>query len=224
MTEVTAAWTFRHDANSQEPAAIQSPITHPLRSERLTLRAAIAEDARRTFEYRRLDEVGEWLTQIPANFESYRATFTDPARLAATVIVELEGETIGDFMLRVEDAWAQAEIADKARRCQAELGWVLDPTHTGHGYATEAVREMLRFCFEDLRIRRVVANCFTDNITSWRLMERVGMRREAHAIRDSLQRSGEWLDGYTYALLADEWQFGRLTSDRTLTRIVGPDQ
>jgi RimJ/RimL family protein N-acetyltransferase len=82
---------------------------------------------------------------------------------------------------------------------------VLDPAYTGHGYATEAVREMLRFCFEDLGLRRVIANCFADNSTSWRLMERVGMRREAHAVRDSLHRSGKWLDGYTYALLADEW-------------------
>jgi RimJ/RimL family protein N-acetyltransferase len=36
-------------------------------------------------------------------------------------------------------------------------------------------------------------------------MERLGMRREAHAVRDSLHRSGEWLDGYTYAMLRDEW-------------------
>ncbi len=179
---------------------------HPLRSERLTLRAATADDAEATFDYRRLDEVGEWLTEIPADLESYRATFTDPARLAATVIVELDGVTIGDFMLRIENAWAQAEVADQAQQCQAELGWVLAPAYTGHGYATEAVREMLRFCFEDLGIRRVVANCFTDNVASWRLMERVGMRREAHAVRDSLHRSGQWLDGFTYALLADEWR------------------
>jgi RimJ/RimL family protein N-acetyltransferase len=47
---------------------------------------------------------------------------------------------------------------------------------------------------------------FTDNTTSWRLMERVGMRRETCAVRESLHRSGEWLDGYGYALLADEWR------------------
>ncbi len=89
---------------------------------------------------------------------------------------------------------------------QAELGWVLDPEHTGHGYATEAVRGLLRLCFDDLGLRRVTAVCFADNEASWRLMERVGMRRELHTVRDSLHRSGEWLDGLGYALLADEWR------------------
>ncbi len=84
-------------------------------------------------------------------------------------------------MLRREDAWSQREVIDQARGAQAELGWVLDPAYTGSGYATEAVRELLRYCFEDLGVRRVTANCFLDNDASWRLMERVGMRRELHA-------------------------------------------
>jgi RimJ/RimL family protein N-acetyltransferase len=188
-----------------ESATPRSSLHRRLHTERLTLRPATGQDAKPTYAYRRLEEVSRWVTQLPADYETYVTTFTDPGRLAAAVIVEHDGEVIGDFMLRVEDAWAQAEVADAARKSQAELGWVLDPAYTGQGFATEAVCELLRYCFEDLGIRRVVANCFADNIASWRLMERVGMRREAHAIRDSLHRSGEWLDGYTYALLADEW-------------------
>jgi RimJ/RimL family protein N-acetyltransferase len=83
---------------------------------------------------------------------------------------------------------------------------VLDPTHTGSGYATEAVRELLRYCFDELTVHRVTANCFLANDTSWRLMERVGMRRETHAVSESLHRSGRWLDTVGYALLADEWR------------------
>ena len=67
-------------------------------------------------------------------------------------------------------------------------------------------RELVRLCFEDLGLRRVTANCFADNEASWRLMERIGMRREPYTVRDSLHRSGEWLDGMGYALLADEWR------------------
>ena len=51
-----------------------------------------------------------------------------------------------------------------------------------------------------------VALCFADNEPSWRLMERVGMRREQHTKQDSLHRDGQWLDGMMYALLADEWR------------------
>ena len=91
------------------------------------------------------------------------------------------------------------------RPATGRLGWVLDPTYTGHGYATEAVRELLLYCFQDLGVRRITANCFLDNDTSWRLMERVGMRRELYAIRESLHRSGRWLDTVGYAILEEEW-------------------
>ena len=143
--------------------------------------------------------------RCPTDLDAYRATFAEPARLAATLIIELDGKVIGDFMLRVEDAWAQAEVADRACGTQAELGWVLDPAHTGRGYATEAVRGLLEYCFTRLGVRRVVATCFLANDTSWRLMERLGMRREGHAVAESLHRSGRWLDTVTYAVLADEW-------------------
>jgi RimJ/RimL family protein N-acetyltransferase len=109
-------------------------------------------------------------------------------------------------MLAVEDGWAQAEVAEQARGVHAELGWVMNPRHAGHGYASEAVRELIRLCFDELGLRRVAANCFADNEPSWRLMERVGMRREIYSVRDSLHRSGQWMDGMSYALLADEWR------------------
>jgi RimJ/RimL family protein N-acetyltransferase len=186
--------------------AARPALVHPLRTERLTLRPATADDADTTWTYRRLESVGQWLTETPTDQEVYRVTFADPGRLASTVVVELDGDPIGDLMLRIEDAWSQAEVADQARGRQAELGWALDPTHTGAGYATEAVRGLLAHSFTTLGVRRVVATCFLANRTSWRLMERVGMRRESHAVADALHRSGRWLDTVTYAVLATEWR------------------
>jgi RimJ/RimL family protein N-acetyltransferase len=60
-------------------------------------------------------------------------------------------------MLRREDTQAQLDVADQAHDAQAELGWVLDPAYARHGYGTEAVRELLRHCFQDLGVRRVTA-------------------------------------------------------------------
>ena len=57
-----------------------------------------------------------------------------------------------------------------------------------------------------LGARRVVADCFAANEASWRLMERVGMRREQHHVEDSLHAELGWLDGLGYALLATEWR------------------
>ena len=181
-------------------------ITWPVRTERLSLRPAVAADVDATWRIRRIDSVVQWLTAAPKDREEYRARFEDPGRLAKTLVVELDGEVIGDLMLAIEDAWAQAEVADRARGVQAELGWCIDPAYGGRGYATEAVKALVRLCFEDLGLRRLTANCFADNVSSWRLMERLGMRRELHTRRESLHRSGEWLDGLGYALLADEWR------------------
>ena len=193
---------------------LREAVSWPIRTARLTLRPAVADDLAATWEYRRLPEVSRWLTRAPATPEEYREQFLDPERLARTIVVELQGEVIGDLMLKVEDAWAQAEVADRARGTQAELGWVLHPEHAGHGYATEAVRALVDLAFDDLGLRRVTAGCFAANEASWRLMERVGMRRETVTVRESLHRSGEWLDGMGYALLADE---------RRSTDAGGPD-
>jgi RimJ/RimL family protein N-acetyltransferase len=181
------------------------PISWPVRTQRLSLRPVTSDDLEATWRFRQLDAVSRWITRAPQTLEAYRPQFEDPASMAKTIVVELDGEIIGDLMLAVEDAWAQAEVVDQAKGVQAELGWVLDPAHAGRGYATEAVRELLRLCFEELGLRRVIAQCFADNEPSWRLMERVGMRREQHTVRDSLHRSGEWLDGMSYAVLVEEW-------------------
>lgn len=184
-------------------------LTRTLHTSRLTLRPAAATDAGPTWTFRQLPEVNEWLTGCPTTTEGYRELFAQPDRLATTVMISLgpdgEGRVIGDFMLRREDAWTQLEMTEEGRGAQAELGWVLDPAYAGRGYATEAVVELLRFTFEELGVRRAVANCFLDNESSCRLMERVGMRREGHAVRESLHRSGQWLDTVTYALLTEEW-------------------
>jgi RimJ/RimL family protein N-acetyltransferase len=183
-------------------------LERPLRTGRLALRPATADDADSTWQYRHLESVNEWLIGCPADLNGYRKLFSEPARLATTVIVTLGHDAtapiIGDFMLRREDAWAQLDVADQAHDAQAQLGWVLDPVYTGHGYATEAVHELLRYCFQDLGVRRVTANCFLDNEASCSLMERVGMRRELHAVRESLHRSGQWLDTVGYAILREE--------------------
>ncbi|GAA1804797.1 GNAT family protein [Luedemannella flava] len=180
-------------------------LTWPLHTDRLTLRPATTDDADATWRFRRHEDVSRWITRASATLNEHRTWFRDPDSLARTLVIERSGTIIGDLMLRIENAWAQAEIAERARGVQAELGWVLHPEHAGHGYATEAVRELLRLCFEDLGLHRVTATCFAANEASWRLMERVGMRREFYTVRDSLHRSGEWLDRVGYALLSDEW-------------------
>jgi RimJ/RimL family protein N-acetyltransferase len=181
-------------------------VAWPVRTDRLVLRRATPADVEATWAYRRLPGVGRWLSADSPTLEEYRDRVGEPGRLERTLVAELAGVVIGDLMVRVEDAWAQVEVKERAKGVQAELGWVLDPGHQGQGYATEAVRALLGLCFDALGLRRVTAGCYAPNESSWRLMERVGMRCEVHTVRDSLHRSGEWVDALGYALLAEEWR------------------
>lgn len=188
-------------------------IAWPHRTERLVLRPAAPDDADAVWAIRSRPGVDEWLSGATPDHDTFVEQFRLPERLAKLVVVELAGDAdrpiIGDVLVTVRDPWAQDEVADRAKGVEAELGWVFDPDHGGRGYATEAVAATLGMCFSELGLRRVTANCFADNAASWRLMERLGMRRETHTIEESLHRSGRWLDGYGYAILAREWETGR---------------
>jgi RimJ/RimL family protein N-acetyltransferase len=193
-----------------KPADLDA-VPWPVRTERLTIRPATRDDVDATWAFRRIPEVVEWVTHDVQARDDYAEIFLAPDRLSSTLVMEHDGRIVGDLMLRIEDAWAQAEVAEDGKGVQAELGWVLDPAYGGRGLATEAVAELIRICFDHLGLRRVTALCFADNEPSWRLMERLGMRRESHNVADSLHRSRGWLDGFGYALLADEWRAARVS-------------
>jgi RimJ/RimL family protein N-acetyltransferase len=181
------------------------PAAWPLTTERLVIRPAVAADASVVWRYRRLPEVARWMTALPGDEAEFAGRFAEPDRLGPTLVVERDGTVVGDLMVRIEDGWGQTEVADRAKRSQAELGWAFDPAAQGRGLATEAVRRLVSACFTDFGLRRVTALCFADNAPSWRLMERVGLRREGQYRADSLHRDGRWLDSYAYGLLREEW-------------------
>jgi len=173
---------------------------------RLSLRRARVDDADAVLSYRRAPSVAEWIGAPPDDFQT---RFVAPERLDLLLIIERAGVVIGDLMIKIGDVWSPPQLASRARGVQSELGWALRPEATGYGYATEAVEGLLHICFDELGLRRVTASCFAANTASSRLMERVGMRREAHTVADALHPSGQWMDGYSYALLADEWRSRR---------------
>jgi RimJ/RimL family protein N-acetyltransferase len=184
-------------------------VEWPLRTERLSIRPAEESDAAAFQEYRRRPEVSDWLPRLSLDLANVEERFRDEEFRKRTYLVEVDGRVVGDLYLSLSDAWAQAEVQDRTVDAQAEIGWALDPAYQGRGIALEAARRLLALCFEELGVHRVIATCFADNEASWRLMEKLGMRKESHTIRDALHRDRGWLDGFTYALLADEWSARR---------------
>ncbi|QBR73322.1 GNAT family N-acetyltransferase [Microbacterium sediminis] len=195
-----------------ERAAAADPldaVDWPVHTERLVLRRATDADIDAMWAFRQLPEVKMWIGGAPDTFEGHRERMRGKrATLVTIVLPGADGDerVIGELMIAVGDGWAQAEVAEDARGTEAELGWTLDPAFQGHGYATEAVRAAIDLCFGPLGLRRVHAGCFADNVPSWKLMERLGMRREEHSRKTALHRSGVWMDGMNYGLLAEEWR------------------
>jgi RimJ/RimL family protein N-acetyltransferase len=179
-------------------------LVWPRRTERLLIRRAVAEDAPAAWAYNRLPAMVEWLT-ADEDEQAFTARWADPDRLPVRQVVERDGVVVGDLMLKVGDGLAQPEVAERARDVEAEIGWSIDPAHQGRGYATEAAADLLAIAFDELGLRRVVASCFAANVGSWRVMEKIGMRRELASKEEALHRTRGWLDGYQYALLATEW-------------------
>ena len=91
---------------------------------------------------------------------------------------------------------------------QGEIGWIFDPKFQGHGYATEAARAMLDLGFGQGDMHRISARCDVRNEASWRVMERLQMRREAHFREHAIFKSA-WDEEYIYAILWQEWHVGR---------------
>jgi RimJ/RimL family protein N-acetyltransferase len=87
---------------------------------------------------------------------------------------------------------------------QAEIGFTLARQYQKSGYATEAVTRLLDYLFKSLNLHRVRAICHEENIASAKLLERVGMRREAHFIKN-VWFKGQWISEYWYAILRNEW-------------------
>lgn len=86
-----------------------------------------------------------------------------------------------------------------------EIGWVFHPAHQRQGYASEAAAALLRYAFEDLQAHRVIATCQPENPASYRVMEKIGMRREGHFRQCVYRQENTWWDEYFYAILAEEW-------------------
>ncbi|SDK78310.1 Protein N-acetyltransferase, RimJ/RimL family [Nonomuraea maritima] len=104
------------------------------------------------------------------------------------------GELIGNCLL----------IWTSKQHRQGEIGYVLNPAHHGHGYATEAARPLLELGFNGLGLHRIAGRLDARNTASARVLEKLHMRREATLI-DNEYVKGEWTSETIYAILATEW-------------------
>jgi [ribosomal protein S5]-alanine N-acetyltransferase len=124
-----------------------------------------------------------------------QSTSADATWYAAwAVLAKRDDAFIGMVNYHARQAWNR----------RLAVGWIQTPGFEGQGHMTEAMRTLLRHCFDGLETRRVEAEIEPDNMRSVRLAERLGFRREG-LLRDRLCVAGEPRSIWMYALLQPEW-------------------
>lgn len=173
-----------------------------LHTQRLLIRRFTAQDGEALYAYLSDPKVVAYEPYDPATREE---AFAEAARRAGddhfyAVCLAETGELIGNIYFAPEDNGV------------AEIGYVFNSAYQHKGYACEAARAVIAHGFANMGIRRVIAMCNPENAPSWKLMERLGMRREARFIENNhfdkdVDPDGtiHWHDTYQYGLLAREF-------------------
>jgi RimJ/RimL family protein N-acetyltransferase len=177
--------------------------TTKLESERLILRGFEPADFDAYADYHQNAEVYRFLYQEPPKGDAQRAAFdaqlgrsfeADGDAMHFAVVVKDGGDLVGEVILK---------LASKAAR-QGEVGYIFNPRFAGRGYATEALKRLVDFAFDELYFHRLFARLDAKNHGSAGVVERLGFRREAHLI-ENLCFNDTWGDEYIYAMLRREW-------------------
>lgn len=180
----------------------------PIRTERLLLRPYRREDLDYLADVASRPEVVRYLYEEVRDRPEVSAELELRSRLRS---IDKEGDRMLLVVERAEDGTVVGDVNlhyQSARHRQGEVGWVFHPEYQGQGYATEAASEMLRLGFEELGLHRIAARCDARNTASVGVMERLGMRREAHLVEKEYFK-GEWASELVYAMLASEWESHR---------------
>ena len=177
---------------------------YPIRTERLRLRPYADGDVDALYAYQRLPETHRYLYTEPRTRPEVEALVAERAGSAVlvkvgqpiTLVADLAqtGELVGDCVL----FWRSEE------HMQGEVGYVFNPAYGGRGLATEAVGALLRLGFEGLGLHRIAGHLDARNTASARVLERAGLRREAHLVENEFVK-GEWTDELIYGILRSEW-------------------
>ncbi|MCM3184790.1 GNAT family N-acetyltransferase [Priestia megaterium] len=86
-----------------------------------------------------------------------------------------------------------------------EIGWVFDSRYHQKGYASEAAKAIMDYGFNTMKLHRIIATCQPENTSSYRVMEKIGMRREGY-FKKCIPTEKGWWDEYYYAVLKEEWK------------------
>lgn len=81
-----------------------------------------------------------------------------------------------------------------------EVWYTIHTKEWNKGCATESLKRIIEFCFNELKLHRIQAGCAVDNVSSIKVLEKSGMIKEGRG-RQILPLSNGWSDNYEYSIL-----------------------
>ena len=175
-----------------------------IETDRLFIRSFKVDDYKDLYDYLSDEQVVEYEPYDIFNIEECKREAAKRAENSSFLAVCLKetGKLIGNLY------YNQQEPSDFLTW---EIGFVFNRSYQKKGYAAEACNRLIAYSFTNMKVRRIIAMCNVDNINSWRLLERLHMRREGHYLKRAFFKQnsrGEpnWFDVYEYAILRDEWK------------------
>ncbi len=187
----------------QEPGKPGRKIPVPFATERLTLRRLDPGDWRDLLEFLSNDEDFQHTAGHPLDEDAILKWLESDPHVKLTtpdqtfclgVSLREGGKLIGYIGLRL----------DAPELLQARLTIHLNRAFQKQGYALEALKGVLKFCFKEIQLHRVSTSCDSRHSAAVKLLENVGLRREGEFVKDSLIH-GEWTNTVWYAALREEY-------------------
>lgn len=174
-----------------------------LTTERLTLRKLLVSDTADMYAYASRQDVTKYLTWYPHPDRSYTHEYLEylGGRYAAgmfydwAVVYEPECKMVGTCGFTSFNCTSDS----------AEVGYVINPEYWGKGIATEALRRVLQFGFEEMKLHRIEAKFIEGNVRSRHLMEKVGMTFEG-IMREGMLIKGAYANIGICSILKSEWE------------------
>ncbi len=172
-------------------------------TERLILRGVGLSDTESIFRYRSNPQIYEFQNWRPRTLQDVhdfiREKISKEINISDTwyqfgIIIKETNELVGDFGVHFIDP----------DNLQAEIGFTLSLEYQGKGYALEAAVSVINYLFSNLKKHRIIASVDPRNVKSIALLDRIGMRKEAH-FKKSIWFNEEWADDMVYAVLKEEW-------------------
>ncbi len=139
------------------------------------------------------------LEESKANLEAAVNAINEPERKFYFLRIEEKGTNkhIGEIGYTVNEVTPFGKLVG--------MGYFIRPEYWGQGYTSEALREVIRFAFQEKGVFRISCGCIKENAGSEKVMIKCGLKKEAE-FKSFVWHDGRMKDRVEYRLLKSEWE------------------